>query len=195
MAANLLGGKSSAAILITCYMCNSGLLLIFNKVAINLFPKPFELVYLQLLATWFMAALLGFCALEMKLRCSCAIVAGFWPVPVAFLALLISNLTAVQYANEHAFVAFRATTPIVLSLVEWCFLGRQLPNLRSAVCLVLMLAASLGFVFSDSFFEITDHRPVVFWYIISTVEFLVVKCVIDNVEMTTWVRNKGSRDS
>jgi syndecan 4 len=41
-----------------------------------------------------------------------------------------------QFANVETFVVFRASTPIVISLCDWLFLGRELPDRRSACALV-----------------------------------------------------------
>jgi len=112
----------------------------------------------------------------------------FWPVPFCWLAVLFAGLKAVQYANVETFIVFRATTPIVLSLAEWMFLGRQLPNLRSAICLALMLCASVGYTLTDSFFQITGYMWILVWYAAFLIEFLLVKHKVDTVVMTNWGR-------
>ena len=182
--------KFSLVILTACYMCNSALMLISNKLAIHRFPNPFTLLFVQLFTSWFVMLVLGICVLDVT-SCSCDILKKFWPVPVSWLAVLFAGLKAVQYANVETFIVFRATTPIVLSLAEWCFLGRQLPNLRSAVCLALMLFASVGYTLTDSFFQITGYMWILVWYCAFLAEFLLVKHKVDTVAMTNWVRSKG----
>ena len=185
--------KFALVILTACYMCNSALMLISNKLAIHLFPHPIVLLILQLGTSWFVMFVLGLCILDVD-ACSWTILKKFWPVPLAWLAVLFSGLKAVQYANVETFIVFRATTPIVLSFAEWCFLGRQLPNLRSSLCLALMLVASLGYTLTDSFFRITGYMWILVWYCAFLTEFLLVKHKVDTVAMTNWVR-KGHRKS
>ena len=185
--------KSSTVVLTACYMRNSALMLISNKLAIHQFPFPFTLLLLQLATSWFVMAVLGLCYLDVT-PCSLDILKKFWPVPIAFLGTLFAGLKAVQYANVETFIVFRATTPLMLSMAEWLFLGRQLPNMRSAFCLMLMLGASVGYTLTDSFFQISGYLWILVWYFVFMTEFLVVKHKVDTVDMTNWVCNSVLHD-
>jgi len=162
-------------------------MLISNKLAIHQFPFPFTLLLLQLATSWFVMAVLGLCYLDVT-PCSLDILKRFWPVPIAFLGTLFAGLKAVQFANVETFIVFRATTPLMLSMAEWLFLGRQLPNMRSAFCLMLMLGASVGYTLTDSFFQISGYMWILVWYFVFMTEFLVVKHKVDTVDMTNWGR-------
>ena len=35
-----------------------------------------------------------------------------------------------------AFIVFRASTPLLVSVAEWAMMGRELPNMRSALSLL-----------------------------------------------------------
>ena len=174
-------------ILTACYMCNSGLMLVSNKLAIHLFPHPIVLLIFQLLTSWFVMFVLGFCVLDVD-SCSWATLKKFWPVPFSWLSVLFAGLKAVQYANVETFIVFRATTPLVLCIAEWCFLGRQLPSFTSTLCLILMLCASVGYTLTDSFFQVTGYTWILVWYIVFLTEFVLVKHKVDTVGMTNWVR-------
>ena len=182
--------KFYLVIMTGCYMTTSALMLISNKLAIHRFPNPFTLLFVQLFTSWFVMFVLGFLILDVT-PCKLEFLKKFWPVPFAWLGVLFAGLKAVQYANVETFIVFRATTPIVLSLAEWVFLGRKLPNLRSSVCLAIMLFSSVGYTLTDSFFQITGYLWIVAWYAVFLLEFLVVKHKVDTVDMTNWVRSKA----
>lgn len=55
------------------------------------------------------------------------------------------------------------STPIVLSICDYLFLGRMLPNLRSFGCLVLLLLGSVCYVLADSVFELEAYLWVTVW--------------------------------
>jgi hypothetical protein len=44
----------------------------------------------------------------------------------------------------ETFIVFRASTPLAISIAEWWFLGRELPNARSLTCLVVLLFSAVG---------------------------------------------------
>ena len=79
-------------------------------------------------------------------------------------------------------------------MAEWLFLGRQLPNMRSTFCLLLMLGASVGYTLTDSFFQISGYMWILVWYFVFMTEFLVVKHKVDTVDMTNWVCNSVLHD-
>ena len=47
--------------------------------------------------------------------------------------------------NVETFIIFRASTPLVVSVLDVLFLGRQLPDLRSAFCLLALLLCAAGY--------------------------------------------------
>ena len=55
---------------------------------------------------------------------------SFAMVAIAFLAALYTNVKSLQYANIETFIVFRASTPILISVLDFFFLGRELPNFR-----------------------------------------------------------------
>ena len=48
--------------------------------------------------------------------------------------------------DVETFITFRSTTPLVLSICDYIFLGRQLPNARSWSCLFVLVLGSIGYV-------------------------------------------------
>ena len=47
------------------------------------------------------------------------------------LASTATTMQVLQYSNVETFVVFRASTPLLISLADYAFLGRELPSMRS----------------------------------------------------------------
>jgi GDP-mannose transporter len=61
------------------------------------------------------------------------------------------------------FITFRSSTPLVLSICDYLFLGRALPSLRSWLCLIVLLVSSVGYVLVDSAFEVRAYVWLAIW--------------------------------
>ncbi len=55
------------------------------------------------------------------------------------------------------------STPLVLSFCDYLFLGRSLPNLRSWGCLLVLLGGSVGYVLTDTAFQVHAYYWLVAW--------------------------------
>ena len=71
---------------------------------------------------------------------------------VAFVLAIYTNMMALNYSNIETVIVFRSCTPISVSIVEYLFMGRDLPSLRS--CLV-----SINHILVDML--VLDHLVVV----------------------------------
>jgi len=168
-------------------MTNSALMLVANKLAIHMFPASSTLLLLQL-GTSFLAMVFGsFLGLDVT-PCSTEYLKKFWPVAFVFLGTIFCGLKAIQYSNIETFIIFRAATPIVLSFCDYTFLGRELPSVRSAMCLATMLLCSTAYVLTDSFFVIKGYFWIAVWYFVFVTDFVVIKHTVSKVEMTNWGR-------
>jgi len=179
--------KFALAILIGLYMCNSALMLVCNKLAVHLFPAPSALLLMQLGTSWFAMFALSFFGLDVT-PCSWDFLCKFWPVAFVFLGTIFCGLKAIQYTNIETFIIFRAATPIVLSVCDYLFLGRELPSRRSCLCLIAMIVSAVAYVMQDSFFVIKGYMWIGIWYFIFVTDFLVIKHKVTTVKMTNWGR-------
>jgi hypothetical protein len=62
---------------------------------------------------------------------------------------------ALQFSNVETIIVFRACCPLVVSLLDYGFLGRQLPSASSTLALLLLVAGAAGYVASDAAFRLT----------------------------------------
>eukprot|EP00908_Phaeocystis_cordata_P004499 Transcript_14879.p2 GENE.Transcript_14879~~Transcript_14879.p2 ORF type:complete len:318 (-),score=164.82 Transcript_14879:1463-2416(-) len=171
------------------YATCSSLMLIMNKVAVHVLPAPSFVLLMQFFASWFAVKLCGMCGcivvdeLEMKkLR-------QFFMVSVAFLACVFANIKTLQFANVETFVVFRASTPLMISLCDYWFLGRELPDRRSTVALLCLLLMAVGYVASDAHFIVKGYMWVGVWYAIFCFDQVYIKHAVDTVEVkSNWGR-------
>ena len=69
-----------------------------------------------------------------------------------FVAGIYTNMKALQHSTVDTVIVFRAACPLAVCVLEWAFLGRQLPNLRSTLALLAIVAGVLGYVSADKHF-------------------------------------------
>lgn len=173
---------------IAYYALCSSLLLITNKIALVLLPAPTVLLAIQLWTTVF--AVYAFACLNIvqvkSLRCSTAV--AFAPVVVCFLGTLFANAKVLQYSNVETFITFRSSTPIVLCICDYVFLGRRLPSLRSAICLIGLLVSSAGYALFDHAFDVRAYGWLAVWYMCFTGYEVVVKHTCDSIPLDNWTR-------
>lgn len=86
------------------------------------------------------------------------------PVACAFLGAIFTNIKTLQYANVETFIVFRASTPIIVSVCDYLFLGRELPSARSWLSLLGLVIGAFVYVITDSSFHVTGYYWVCVWY-------------------------------
>lgn len=83
----------------------------------------------------------------------------------SFSAGIYTNMKALEVSNVDTIIVFRCCTPLVVAMLDFLFLGRELPNARSAASLVVLLLSASGYVMFDSAFRL-DGVAAYFWVII-----------------------------
>jgi len=89
------------------------------------------------------------------------------------------------YDGQHQVLSALDLAPAVL---EWVFLGRELPGLRSSAALVITLLGAIAYMVADSHFEVRGYSWAVVWLVIFIFDQVYIKHVVNTVEMTTWSR-------
>lgn len=109
-------------------------------------------------------------------------------VILGFLGTIFCNIKVLQYSNVETFITFRSSTPIVLSLCDYFFLGRAWPNARSWLCLFFLVLGAAGYVMVDNGFEVKAYAWLGAWYCFFVFDTVYAKHMCDNVKMTNWGR-------
>lgn len=167
---------------ILCYMLCSSLLLIVNKLSVEHNDTCLVLAF-QLLSS----SLFSIPSCYQSLNFSTFM--EFYWVSNAFLLCLSANMKVLQHANVETFIIFRNSTPILISILEWLFLEREFPNIRSFITLIIIFICSALYTMSDSLFSLNNYMYVVIWYCIFCFDALFIKHRVDNISVSNnWER-------
>ena len=180
---------SSTPFAVGGYMLCSATLLISNKYAVHAVAAPSFILFSQLMGTAIVVK--AFAALG-KIECDVLEkekAKKFAPVALIFLATIFANMKSLQYANVETFMVFRFSTPIVVSVADYLFLGRQLPGSRSWACLLALVVGAFGYATTDSAFEVKGYSFCALWYLIFCLDQIYLKHITNTVKMqSNWGR-------
>ena len=122
--------------LLILYFVSSSSLLVLNKVAIKAIPNASLLLFTQLGSTVVIVAapaLVGKARINFKPEGK--VVRAYSTVAVVFLATIYSNFQVIHSIGINPFVVLRCSTPLMVSILDWAFMGRTLPDWKSALAL------------------------------------------------------------
>ena len=165
-------------------LCSSTLLLA-NKMAISHLPNPSVISFIQILfsATAVYGLKLGGFTVDdwdmVKIKAYALYV-------VIFVLAIYTNMVALSKSNVETVIVFRACTPIAVSLLEWYYMGRQLPNLRSSIALTIVALGALFYCLCDSDFAlhgVTAYFWVMIYFVLITIEMTYGKQLTSAVKM------------
>jgi len=179
----------NTAFAVVGYAACSSLMLIVNKLAVHLLPAPSFVLFAQVMCSWMSVkacGMLGFIDVD-ELEWPKA--KGFFFVSVAFLACIFANIKILQFCNVETFIVFRSSTPMVIGILDWFFLGRELPNCRSVSAMLFLIVGACLYVYLDSSFVVQGYVWVGIWYVIFSFDQLYIKHAVDNVVVrSNWGR-------
>eukprot|EP00924_Labyrinthula_sp_SR-Ha-C_P009417 snap_masked-scaffold_2-processed-gene-23.35-mRNA-1 protein AED:0.03 eAED:0.03 QI:0/-1/0/1/-1/1/1/0/295 len=170
------------------YMTCSALMLLVNKLSVHYLPAPSFVLLCQLLASALFTKLVSFLGYIPPVSFNLATAQKFYIVPFAFTGTIFANIKILEHANVETFIVFRASTPLIISILDYYFLGRHLPDRRSWMCLIFLLVGAMSYVYYDKFFSVTAYTWVLVWYVVFVFDQVYIKHVITKVEMSTWER-------
>eukprot|EP00929_Paragymnodinium_shiwhaense_P064925 TRINITY_DN325_c0_g3_i1.p1 TRINITY_DN325_c0_g3~~TRINITY_DN325_c0_g3_i1.p1 ORF type:complete len:542 (-),score=125.36 TRINITY_DN325_c0_g3_i1:26-1651(-) len=188
MVGSLASSKQNAVLAVVGFMTCSSMMLIVNKLAITCLPFPMTVLVLQLLSCGLgvrFVGMLGFIEVE---GLQWEKVKSFGVTPIAFLATLLANLKVLEYANVETFIMVRNATPLLTSLLDYIFLGRELPSRHSVLMLLLSLVGAVGYVKADANFEMKAYSWALAWLGIFLFDQVYIKHIISTVKMGNWTR-------
>ena len=165
-------------------LCSSTLLLA-NKMAIEYLPYPAVVSFIQILSstvTIFVMKTLGVSVDDLewtKLK-------AYGMYIMAFVSAIYANMQALQHSNVETVIVFRACSPIAVCAVEYMFLGRALPSLRSTLSLLAVAAGAVLYCMSDSEFNLNGlgaYYWVTIYFFLITFEMTYGKKLTSTVKM------------
>lgn len=128
-------------------------MLVVNKMAVSRMPMPGFVSFVQLLfATVVLMAARALAILDID-GYSSTLALSFAPYIGAFTAGVFTNMKALEYSNVETVIVFRACSPLIVSVLEWLYLGRDLPGIRSLSALLGVAIGAMGYMMADSEFQ------------------------------------------
>jgi drug/metabolite transporter (DMT)-like permease len=104
----------------------------------------------------------------------------------AFVSSIYANMQALAHSNVETVIVFRACSPIAVSVIEYLFMGRELPNTRSAISLSVVAIGAVAYCLSDSEFAlkgISAYTWAIIYFFLITFEMTYGKSLTANVKM------------
>jgi len=109
---------------------------------------------------------------------------------LTFILGLYSNFRALEESKIETVIVFRACTPIVVSILDYFFLGRELPSAQSWVSLAVIAFGAYSYVNSDMEFESSGfaaYKWVMVWFCSLCFNMTYGKMILKNVKKSsTW---------
>ncbi|KAK9846459.1 hypothetical protein WJX81_004321 [Elliptochloris bilobata] len=174
--------------LIVSYSLCSSMLLILNKVAVTFVPAPSFILFGQLATS---AAFVQVLAAARQVECErlqWIKIQKFALIVFGFIGTLYSNVTSLKYVPVDTIICFRASIPLVIAVIEFAYMGRELPSPRSWAALFGVLGGVVVYTYHDIHFTVLGYMWIAIWYSFAVFEMVYVKIVVDSVQMTTWSR-------
>jgi GDP-mannose transporter len=170
------------------YTICSSVMLITNKVAVTLVPVPGLVVCLQFLVAVLFIYGRSYVA-DIKVDTfTYDRVLKFLPYVASMSLCIFANVKALHFANVETVIVFRACSPMCVSILDWRFLGRELPSSRSALSLLSVGVGAIGYVLTDSAFKMNGigaYTWVMIYFVAIVVEMTYGKQVMSQLSFNS----------
>ena len=171
------------------YFWSSSALLVLNKIAITVVPNASLLLFVQIASTVVIISIVAQLGQQKVVFFpSLSMIKAYSSVGLVFLVTIYSNFRLINAVGVNAFIVLRCTTPLIISILDWCFLGRELPKRRSLVALCGILLSGGAYVWpkilrrSDSGFRHSDAEGLIWslvWLSSFIVDMVYIKYIVD----------------
>jgi GDP-mannose transporter len=105
---------------------------------------------------------------------------------VAFVAAIYANMQALAHSNVETVIVFRACSPVAVSIVEYMFMDRAWPSLRSSISLATVALGAIIYCMSDSQLALDGlgaYTWVLIYFVLITFEMTYGKKLTSAVKM------------
>ncbi|KAL6592381.1 hypothetical protein ACP70R_006605 [Stipagrostis hirtigluma subsp. patula] len=172
--------------LVIGYALCSSLLSIINKYAVTKFSYPGLLTALQYLTSaggvWILGKLGLLCHDPFNLETA----KKFAPAALVFYLAIFTNTNLLCHANVDTFIVFRSLTPLLVAIADTTFRKQPCPSKFTFISLVVILGGAVGYVMSDSAFNVTAYSWALAYLVTITTEMVYIKHIVTNLGLNTW---------
>ncbi len=173
---------SEKLVAIVAYSVCSSTLLLSNKFALEYLPLPSVVSFVQIASsTLIVLALKHFGNVKVddlewdKMK-------PFMLYVFLFVSSIYANMRALQLSNVETVIVFRACTPIAVAIIEYLFMNRTLPNIRSCLSLLIVAFGAIIYCLSDSQFYLQGlgaYSWVTLYFVLITLEMTYGKVLTE----------------
>ena len=106
-----------------------------------------------------------------------------------FEVAIFTNIKLLQVSNVETAIVFRTIVPIFTSAADWIWMGRALPEARSALGLLIVVGGSVVYAsVSRDGIRVDAWLWAWAYVLVLAFEMVYVKHVLGAVPMSTWTR-------
>ena len=160
-------------------------MLLTNKIAIEYLPVPSVISVLQIVTSAIAVLVIKLCGVPVD-GFEWEKVKAYSVYIIAFVGAIYANMQALAYSNVETVIVFRACTPIAVTIIEYLFMGRAWPSLRSTFSLGLVALGAFIYCLSDSQFTVNGFKAyfwVLLYFVLITFEMTYGKKLTSSVKM------------
>ena len=132
----------------------SSSLLLINKLCIHLIPAPSLIAALQFAVCTVFILLLKHSGYQEVDDWEWIKVRQYLLYIGMFVTTIYCNFKALEVSNVETLIVARSCVPVTVSFLDFTFLGRRLPSLRSWGAMLLMVSGAAGYVLTDKQFAL-----------------------------------------
>eukprot|EP01038_Epipyxis_sp_PR26KG_P004968 gene4968-6951_t len=166
-------------------LCSSTLLLA-NKMSIEVLPIPSVVSFIQIVSSTGVVLLIKAGGCSNVDWFEAEKVKAYSIYVAIFVAAIYANMQALALSNVETVIVFRACSPIAVSIIEYVFMNRELPSLRSTIALLSVAIGAILYCITDSQFNLqglSSYTWVIFYFFLITLEMTYGKKLTSSVKM------------
>ena len=107
---------------------------------------------------------------------------------IAFVFSIYANMKALALSNVETVIVFRACVPVAVTVIEYIFMDRALPSVRSTISLAIVSIGAVMYCLSDSEFALNGigaYSWALIYFFLIAFEMTYGKLLISSVKMDT----------
>ena len=165
-------------------LCSSTLLLA-NKLAMVHLPSASVVSFIQIISTTITVLLLKLGGVEID-KFNWVACKAYGIYTIAFVAAIYTNMQALRRCNVETVIVFRACSPIAVGIIEYMFMDRALPTLRSSASLIFVATGAVVYCMQDSEFAMSGFEAyywAISYFFFITFEMTYGKKITSSVKM------------
>ena len=173
---------SEKLVAIVAYSLCSSTLLLSNKFALEHLPLPSVVSFVQIASSTLIVLALKYFGNVKVDDLEWDKMKPFMLYVFLFVSSIYANMRALQLSNVETVIVFRACTPIAVAIIEYLFMNRTLPNVRSCLSLLVVALGAIIYCLSDSQFYLQGlgaYSWVTFYFILITLEMTYGKVLTE----------------